>query len=182
MSDKAEARAEAFARRKLADRSVTEAANAHLVEAVRKARGKALSGYWPIRTELDPRPALHDLAETHEICLPVVDGPGQPLSFRRWTPETPMKAGAFGAMIPDTDQTMEPVILIVPLAAFDPSGYRLGYGGGFYDRTLERLCRKGPVTAIGFAYDIQMCQSVPREDTDQKLDLLVTESGVLTPL
>ena len=92
-----------------------------------------------------------------------------------------MVPGAFGAAIPDTSKTLEPDILIVPLAAFDAKGFRLGYGGGFYDRTLERLRAMQPITAIGFAYDLQECAEVPTEPTDQPLDLIVTETGIRRP-
>ena len=172
------ARKAAFARRKTADRSVEAAANAYLLNAVSKAEGACVSAYWPIRTEIDPRPTLHALAKTHRLCLPVVQGDGQPLTFRRWTPSTVMEIGAFGAGIPAEDLTETPDILIVPLAAFDARGYRLGYGGGFYDRTLEVLRARGSVTAIGFAFDVQETANLPVETTDQPLDMIVTESGM----
>lgn len=89
-----------------------------------------------------------------------------------------MEIGAFGAGIPADDLAEVPDILIVPLAAFDGRGYRLGYGGGFYDRTLEGLRAGGPVTAIGFAFDVQEDADLPTEPTDQPLDLIVTETGI----
>ena len=182
MTDKATARAAAFQRRKSADQGVAAAANSHLVQAIRKAPGRVISGYWPIRTEIDPRPALHELAGDYDLCLPVVEGRGQPLTFRRWAPGMALVPGAFGAKIPEIDEKLVPDILIVPLAAFDEAGYRLGYGGGFYDRTLQKLRAVGPRTAIGFAYDIQKCGAVPREATDQRLDLIVTETGLHNPI
>lgn len=181
MSDKEEARKAAFARRAKADPSVADAANTHLEAAIRSAPGNVVSGYWPIRTEIDPRPTLHALADTHRLCLPVVGGTSEPLSFRRWTPESEMEEGAYGAAIPLDPVDYLPDILIVPLAAFDRTGFRLGYGGGFYDRTLEKLRHAGPVTAIGFAYAAQEVDRVPRERTDQPLDLIVTENGAISP-
>lgn len=176
---KALARKTAFARREQADvRSNTEA-NRHLGLAVRSAEGRTVSGYWPMRTEIDPRPTLDALANTHVLCLPVVIGSGRALEFRRWSPGVAMSAGAFGTHWPAEDDRVTPEILIVPLAAFDRRGYRLGYGGGFYDRTLERLRANGPVTAIGFAYSIQEAKEVPTEATDQPLDMIVTENGIL---
>lgn len=172
------ARKAAFARRKTADRAGEVAANAHLLEAVRASHGGCVAGYWPIRTEIDPRPTLHALAPTHRLCLPVVAGEGLPLTFRRWTPETEMEAGAFGAAIPAEAVPEVPEILIVPLASFDAKGYRLGYGGGFYDRTLEQLRKRGAITAIGFAFDVQKAEELPTEPTDQPLDMIVTESGI----
>jgi 5-formyltetrahydrofolate cyclo-ligase len=179
--EKAAARKAALDRRRTADPSVTDAANNHLVQAVRSASGRIVSGYWPIRAELDPRPAMTALTPTHDLCLPVVGGVAQPLHFRRWTPEALMEASTFGTSVPIDPVEMNPSILIVPLAAFDARGYRLGYGGGFYDRTLENLRRHAPVTAIGFAYDIQRSDAVPIEVTDQPLDLIVTENGIIRP-
>ena len=92
-----------------------------------------------------------------------------------------MVPGEFGAKIPAEGAWMEPEILIVPLVAFNRRGGRLGYGGGFYDRTLEGLRAKRPTLAIGFAYAAQEDDDLPLEPTDQPLDLIVTENGVLTP-
>ena len=179
--DKATARKAAFQRRAQADPAVAETANSHLLTAIRALSGTCVSAYWPIRTELDPRPALTALLPTHALCLPVVQKAGQPLIFRHWDPDTPMIEDAFGVFIPEPETNAVPDILVVPMAAFDAQGYRLGYGGGFYDRTLAALRKSGTATAIGFAYDIQRCASVPRETTDEKLDLIVTETGIHRP-
>ena len=175
---KAVARKDAYARRKTADPTLAAAANRHLEAAVRAAPGRALSAYWPIRTEIDPRPTIHALGKTHAIGLPVVNGADLPLTFRRWVPGAEMEAGDFGAEIPTDVHEVVPEILIVPLAAFTDKGYRLGYGGGFYDRTLEFLRARGPITAIGFAYEVQCTSSLPLEPTDQPLDIIVTEAGL----
>jgi 5-formyltetrahydrofolate cyclo-ligase len=92
-----------------------------------------------------------------------------------------MVNGAFGADIPETGEWMIPEIVIVPLVAFDAQGGRLGYGGGFYDRTLQQLRSRRPTMAIGFAYAAQEDSALPLEPTDQPLDLIVTENGVITP-
>jgi 5-formyltetrahydrofolate cyclo-ligase len=92
-----------------------------------------------------------------------------------------MVKGEFGAMIPEAGDWMIPQILIVPLVAFDRRGGRLGYGGGFYDRTLEKLRATRATMAIGFAYAAQEDENLPLEPTDQPLDLIVTEQGVITP-
>jgi 5-formyltetrahydrofolate cyclo-ligase len=84
-------------------------------------------------------------------------------------------------MVPAVDDFFEPEILIVPLVAFDLSGGRLGYGGGFYDRTLQTLRARRPRLAVGFAFAAQECESVPLEPTDEPLDLIVTESEVIEP-
>jgi 5-formyltetrahydrofolate cyclo-ligase len=90
-----------------------------------------------------------------------------------------MVEGAFKALIPEGGAELVPSVLIVPLVAFDRRGFRLGYGGGFYDRTLEGLRARGPVTAIGFGFAAQEMAEVPIEPTDQRLDLIVTERSVL---
>lgn len=91
-----------------------------------------------------------------------------------------MKDGPFGAWIPAVDDFITPEILIVPLVGFDRAGNRLGYGGGFYDRTLEKLRAAGPCMAIGFAYGAQEAAELPLEPTDQPLDMIVTEAEILT--
>lgn len=179
---KAKERKAAFDRRASADPSVAGDANRHLTLAIRAATGRTVAGYWPIRTEIDPRPTLRTLSGSHALCLPVVLGPEQPLAFRRWFPGADMVEGAFGTSWPAKDEQTVPDILIVPLAAYDGRGYRLGYGGGFYDRTLELLRDRGRVTAIGFAYAVQETSDVPTEPTDQPLDMIVTEKGILLPV
>jgi 5-formyltetrahydrofolate cyclo-ligase len=100
------------------------------------------------------------------------------LVFHRWVPDAPMIDGPFGARIPASAEVMVPQVVIVPLVGFDARGYRLGYGGGFYDRTLAALRAAGPVLAIGFAYAAQELPEVPIDAFDQRLDLIVTETGV----
>jgi len=173
------ARRAAFAARKAAHAAHSGDATAHLRTALAHFGDAPLAGYMPIRTEIDPLPAM--AAHPGPVGVPVILGPGQPLIFRAWHPDTPMIAGPFGALIPETGAEITPRVLIVPLVAFDRRGFRLGYGGGFYDRTLERLRAQGPVTAIGFAYGAQELPEVPVEPTDQPLDLIVTETGILTP-
>ncbi|MBL4916443.1 5-formyltetrahydrofolate cyclo-ligase [Szabonella alba] len=140
------------------------------------ASGRVLAGYMPMRTEIDPLPAM--AAHPGPVCVPVIDGRGRPLRFRQWTPGAAMVEGAFGAQIPAEGAWLEPDVLIVPLLAFDARGFRLGYGGGFYDRTLEALRARHPVLAIGFAFAAQELPQVPLEPTDQPLDRIVTEKGL----
>lgn len=177
---KAAARDAAFQRRKAAFAARGAADASHLVAVLRGHAGKALSGYMPMRTEIDCLPAM--ASHRGPVGVPVIEGRAIPLRFRAWTPAAPMVAGAFGAQIPETGDWVEPDVLIVPLLAFDRRGYRLGYGGGYYDRTLEMLRRKKPITAIGFAFSAQEVPEVPIEPTDQRLDLIVTEKGVITPV
>ena len=134
-----------------------------------------LAGYIPIRTEIDPVPVMEQWEGT--VCVPVIRGDGQPLEFHRWTPDCEMVEGPFGTSVPASAEQVEPEILIVPLLAFDDWGFRLGYGGGYYDRTLEQLRKRRPILAVGFAYANQEIKSLPKELTDQRLDVMVTERG-----
>lgn len=177
---KAQARAQAFARRKAAFRAGDKTAGAaRLLAALERFRGRDISGYMPMRTEIDPLPAMADLLRDGRIGVPIIPGRGVPLVFHLWTPETEMRDGPFGARVPLDGVEMEPQVLIVPLLTFDRRGYRLGYGGGYYDRTLERLRGLRPTIAIGFAWAAQEVDVVPIEATDQRLDLIVTEAEVI---
>lgn len=140
-----------------------------------------VSAFWPLADELDTRPLIAALAARgHRIGLPVVIKKGQPLLFRHWTPETVLMQGSFRVMTPPPEAPeVVPSLLIVPLLAFDRAGYRLGYGGGFYDRTLHKLRTAegaaGKILAVGVALSAQEVPSVPCDDTDQPLDWIVTE-------
>lgn len=176
---KTTARNAAFAARKAAHAAGPGRAAEILSEVLAPHRGAVLAGYMPMRSEIDPLPAM--TAHQGPVAVPVIAGNGLPLTFRAWSAGARMVPGAFGALIPETGDWLTPSVLIVPLLAFDCHGFRLGYGGGFYDRTLEQLRAKGLVTAIGFAYGAQELPSVPVESTDQPLDLIVTEAGVIVP-
>ncbi|SIR10264.1 5-formyltetrahydrofolate cyclo-ligase [Paracoccus thiocyanatus] len=150
----------------------------HLIAALAPHRGQVLAGYWPMRGEADPRPAM--AAHDGPVCLPAVIGPARPLEFRAHGDR--LEPGRFGTSHPPADSPLlRPQVLIVPLAGFDRAGHRLGYGGGFYDRTLESLRAGGPITAIGLAYAAQEIRAIPAEPTDQPLDLVVTDQGVILP-
>jgi 5-formyltetrahydrofolate cyclo-ligase len=142
---------------------------------------EVVSAFWPLADELDTRPLIAALAARgHRIGLPVVVKRGQPLLFRQWTPETVLVQGSFRVMTPPPESPeVVPSLLIVPLLAFDRAGYRLGYGGGFYDRTLHNLRTAartgGKVLAVGVALSAQEVPAVPRDETDQPLDWIVTE-------
>lgn len=184
MSDLAEvkqaARKAAFARRKAAHGADPGTGAALLSEILAGYRGEPIAGYMPIRTEIDPLPTMAEAAAHGIVGVPVIQGAGQPLLFSRWEPGCALKAGPFGAQIPETDAFFEPELLIVPLVAFDRAGGRLGYGGGFYDRTLERLRARRATLAIGFAYAAQEADMLPLEPTDQPLDMVVTEAEVIS--
>lgn len=136
-----------------------------------------VSGFWPIKDEIDIRPLMTHLhGEGYRVALPVVQGRGQRLSFRAWQPGDPLESGVFGTLQPLAGcETLEPDVLLVPLLACDAEGWRLGYGGGFYDRTLEDLRRRRKVTAIGVGFDLQFVPDVPHGADDQRLDWLLTD-------
>jgi 5-formyltetrahydrofolate cyclo-ligase len=140
-----------------------------------------VSGFCAIGDELDPLPLLAGLsAAGHKVCLPVMQGKGVRLLFREWKHGDPMKAITWGIREPlPSAPPLEPDVLLVPLLAFDPRGYRLGYGGGFYDRTLADLRAHKAVIAIGVGFDEQRVESVPHVEYDQRLDWVLTPSGPL---
>jgi 5-formyltetrahydrofolate cyclo-ligase len=176
-AQKAEARRAAFAARKAAFQAGQGQAAELLADFLTDQKGRVLAGYMPMRTEIDPLPAM--AAHQGPVCVPVIPGPDMPLRFREWTPGCAMEAGAFGALIPAEGAWLEPEVLIVPLLSFDRRGFRLGYGGGFYDRTLERLRARGATLALGFAFAAQEVAEVPIEPTDQPLDAILTETGLI---
>lgn len=174
------ARRGAFARRKVAHAAGIGTA-AHLSAVLAGYRGVPVAGYMAMRTEIDPTAAMEAAAAHGPVCVPVITGRGEPLLFREWSPGCAMIDGDFGARIPATGDWITPEIVIVPLVAFSRQGGRLGYGGGYYDRTLEQLRSNQGTLAIGFAFSAQEDQDLPLEPTDQWLDLIVTEQGVITP-
>ena len=176
MIDKSAARKAGFARRKSAFGTGLDAgAQQHLRAALEPYHGQILAGYMPIRTEIDPVPVMSRWDAP--VCVPLIRGAGQPLDFHRWTPDAAMTDGPFGAKVPADADPVVPQVLIVPLVAFDARGFRLGYGGGYYDRTLEMLRGRQTAVAIGFAYAAQAAAELPLEPTDQRLDAVITENG-----
>lgn len=177
---KKEARKAAFLRRSEAHTEEASIKGAeHLLEVIMPYKGKSIAGYMPIRTEINPVGVMAALSAFGPVSVPVIKAKDTALEFALWDPGTKMVEGDFGASIPETLEFVEPDVLIVPLVAFDRKGGRLGYGGGFYDRTLERLREKRPAVAIGYAYGAQEADDLPLEDTDQPLDLIVTEKEIL---
>lgn len=173
---KALARKAAFARRKVAFAAGQGQAADLLADLLAGHGARVLAGYMPMRTEIDPLPAM--AAHQGAVGVPVILAPATPLKFREWGPGVAMLPGEFGAAIPAEGAWVEPEVLIVPLLAFDARGYRLGYGGGFYDRTLAGLRMRGKVLALGFAFAAQEVDEVPIDGFDQRLDGVVTEEGV----
>ena len=173
---KALARKAAFAARKEAFARGQGQAAEILADYLSAQAGAVLWGCMPRRPERPPWPAM--AAHRGVTGVPVIPGPAMALRFREWSPGCALVAGEFGALIPAEGAWVEPAVLIVPMLAFDARGYRLGYGGGFYDRTLEGLRAKRPTLAVGFAFAAQEVDEVPIDAYDQQLDAVVTEEGV----
>lgn len=140
-----------------------------------------VAGYWPLKGEIDLLPLLIHLEKLGSNCLlPVLQGVGQPLSFHRWRTGDRLWKSELGVFEPSSNQPSAiPNYLIVPLLAFDVQGNRLGYGGGYYDRTLAYLRGKRKFQAIGVGFTFQQVDDVPVEEFDERVDAIVTEESVL---
>ena len=162
------------AERAEAAQSVTE----HFFAADLLRREDSVAAYWRIRDELDCQPILVRLMDSgHKVILPVVTGPDAPLDLRVWEPGTPLYEAGFNTLAPDERAPRaEPDIILMPLLAFDRLGTRLGYGGGYYDRTIAKMHKRPRL--IGLAYTIQELAFIPREPHDVPLDAVITEAGV----
>jgi 5-formyltetrahydrofolate cyclo-ligase len=139
-----------------------------------------VAAYWPIHDEIDVRPLMVQLTRLgRTVSLPVVVGRDEALIFRAWSEDVMLEEGSFGTMQPVGGLTeITPNILLMPLLAFDAGGGRLGYGGGYYDRTLTALRKDGHIMAVGIAYAGQEIAHVPMAAEDQYLDWIATETGV----
>ena len=143
-----------------------------------------VAGYCPRKGEIDPSPLVASLIEAgHSFCLPSIAHKEGPLIFRFWAPGNPLVPGPLGSIPepPNKASSACPDLLLVPLLAFDRQGHRLGYGGGYYDRTLAQFRQQRKVLAVGLAYSAQNVPFVPASDKDARLDAIVTEKGVFWP-
>lgn len=176
-------RREALARRDALDEGFRERASQRI--AVRALAFPALEGltpvgaYWPIRSEVDPRPLLEALtARGQDVALSRIVHPH--LSFRRWQPGDELEKGTFGVRQPSPDAPLvSPRALLVPLAAFDRRGGRIGYGKGHFDRAIKALEAQHPLLVVGLAYSAQEIDDVPVEPHDHPLDAVVTENELI---
>jgi 5-formyltetrahydrofolate cyclo-ligase len=176
-------------------RRAAKAVRSHLSESRRRAGAERLaaqgldwlglpapatvSAFRSFGDELDTGPLLARLAaDGYRLALPVMQGKSKPLLFRAWAPGDPMRTVQWGIEEPlTTAPEIVPDILLVPLLAFDRQGFRLGYGGGYYDRTLAQLRACRPVVAVGLAFSEQEVDAVPHLDYDERLDWVLTPSG-----
>lgn len=170
-------------REMLSTQQVTEAGEALAAQGLSflppLAAQAVVSAFAPLPDELRIWPMLRRLVgDGIRLALPVMQGRGKPLLFRAWMPGDAMNTAVWGIAEPKSDKPeLEPDILLVPLLAFDRKGGRLGYGGGFYDRTLQGLRARKSVVAVGLGYDEQEIVAVPCLDYDQRLDWVLTPSG-----
>ena len=144
------------------------------------AKDAIVSFYWPMVDEADPRALMSALAaKGHALALPCIIAREEPLQFRKWSERDATIVNLFGIAEPLVDaEIVTPHIVLVPMLAFDAEGFRLGYGGGYYDRTLAALRDAGEVLAVGIAYAGQEVPRLPRKPHDEKLDLILTETGL----
>ena len=151
----------------------------HMEQVLDQMTGTIVAGYHPIRTEANVLPVLEVMADRGwQTALPVVVGPGEPLEFQTWLPGEALNPGAYDVRVPAHGAPVVPDVVLVPLLAYDRAGHRLGYGGGFYDRTLAALRTTGKVTALGIADVGQQVDVLLAEGHDVPLDGVLTEQGL----
>ncbi len=140
---------------------------------------ETIAFYYPIGSEIDPFPLVNALVGfSIRFCLPVVVGAQSPLIFKEWNRNSKLMDSSYGTKVPAQGQTLIPDLILTPLLAFDHAGSRLGYGGGFYDRTIELLKRDTNIFVLGLAFECQRTDVIiPIEPTDQKIDCVLTEKG-----
>jgi 5-formyltetrahydrofolate cyclo-ligase len=166
-----------------AEAAAREIADRALVLTLEKLENPApVALYAPLPGELDSFPLLEALARIgFPTLLPVAGEKATPLTFRQWRPGAPLVAGRYGLREPSASAPeMRPEMLFLPLLGFDAEGTRLGFGGGYYDATLDHLRAKGLKAAVGLAFSCQQAKKIPRENHDEKLDFVVTETGVFS--
>lgn len=182
--DKAALRSEMLRKRKDLRRSDSNAVDElkkQVIQALSGLKDQTVSGYVAIGDELDIFPTLEALQEIGaSIVLPVAGKLGEVLSFRLWSTGDELEKGRLSTYHPSANtDALDPDILLVPLVAFDLQGYRLGYGGGYYDRTLSDLREKKNIAAYGIGFDEQQVESIPREDHDAQLDGIITPTRII---
>ena len=145
------------------------------------AAGTIVSGFMPLKSEINPLPLMRKLTEQGaRLALPVIAGRSQPLVMREWTWGEPLTAGVWGIREPEPQaRAVDPDIVLAPLLAFDRTGHRLGYGGGYYDLTIAQLRGRKTLAAVGLAFAVQEVFTVPVTLRDAPLDLVLTERGVI---
>jgi 5-formyltetrahydrofolate cyclo-ligase len=184
VATKAALRREALARRDALPAQIRKAA----AEAIAArafplgiAPGTVVSGFMPLKSEINPLPLMRKLADAGvSLALPVIAGRGKPLIMRSWQWGAPLVSGVWGIREPGSAAPqVHPDIVLVPLLAFDRSGHRIGYGAGYYDLTIAQLRASKSITAVGIAFAAQEVETVPRTAFDAQLDLVLTETETI---
>jgi len=180
--DKASLRRAALARRDALTPTVRAEASRVIAEqalrVVLKIDAAPVGLYWPIRSEVSTEPLIAALSDSGiALALPVVADPE--LRFFAWAPGDPLVAAGFGTRGPPTSEEVKPRLLVVPLAAFDRAGHRVGYGKGHYDRAIARLTAQAPIATIGLAFACQEVEEIPAEEHDRRLDVIITETETI---
>ncbi len=181
---KAELRREAIARRDALPAEARKAAAEAIAPRtfpIAVTPGTIVSGFMPLKSEINPLPLMQKLAAAGaQLALPAIAGRGKPLIMRAWRFGEPLDRGQWGIREPKPEAVeAEPDILLVPLLAFDRAGHRIGYGAGYYDMTITALRARKPVTAVGIAFAAQEIPTVPTTPRDARLDLVLTEREVI---
>lgn len=149
------------------------------LEHVPLTEGAIIAGYLPITTELSPLPLMEALcAQGYQCAVPTILNNDAPLAFCHWSADAPLVCGPLGIDQPANMQEVTPDIIITPLVASTKTGVRLGYGKGFYDRTIEKLRAEKQVLAVGVCFACQIAEDLPSNEWDQQLDMIITERGV----
>ncbi len=171
------ARSEAFNKRKIAFENDQFDPSQAVLELAKERQ--IIASYMAMRTEANPMPAMQALVDAGKrVVVPVILGQAQPLAFHEWRPDCEMVEGEFGAFIPKDTPALRPDFVLAPMVAFDDTGTRLGYGGGFYDRTMAMLRSHADVPYVGLAFEAQCAsENLPREETDIPLDGIITQNG-----
>jgi 5,10-methenyltetrahydrofolate synthetase len=147
------------------------------LRALLAERPGILGVYWPFRAEFDPRPLIEGAAaEGRTVALPVVVDKKGPLEYRAWRPGEPLVDGVWNIPVPEKREIVTPAIVLSPLVGFDEACYRLGYGGGYFDRTLAVLTPRA--FAIGIGFEVQLLETIYPQSFDVPMDLIVTEAGI----
>lgn len=179
--EKERARLQARRRRADAAQSLNGAAGVELIARwpARRFTGQTVAAFWPIGDEIDTRPLINALRDAgHRVCLPVTGRKAKPLTFREFSPDRPLIRGPYGTRHPPRSASeIRPDVVLVPLLAYTARGDRLGYGGGYYDRTLAELKSRSEIYACGLAFSAQKATFIPCEPNDMRLDGIVTEAG-----
>jgi 5-formyltetrahydrofolate cyclo-ligase len=179
---KAALRIKAHAARALLDHDAraeaAQAAAEHFFRGIELGPADVVAAYWRIRDELDCQPILVRLMDSNcTVVLPAVSGPEAPLDLRVWEQGSALYEAGFGTLAPsELAPRAEPDLVIMPLLGFDSAGTRLGYGGGYYDRTLATMNKKPRL--VGLAFAAQELEYIPRDSHDVPLDAVITEAGI----